>query len=169
VFRIELTNDQSQLPLDTARLTKAARMVLEDAELDRAEISIAVVDDPTIRRLHQEYLEIDEPTDVMSFVLEQEDGALEGEVVVSADTARSAAEGYGWPAADELLLYVLHGTLHLVGYDDTTPELRIQMRRQEKQYLARFGLEAPRDDSPADAPASPTVGQLPADGGERTS
>ena len=85
---------------------------------------MAVVDDPTIRRLHREYLGEDSPTDVMSFVLERADDYLEGEVVVSAETACAAAPEYGWPAADELLLYVIHGTLHLVGYDDTTPRMR---------------------------------------------
>ena len=57
---------------------------------------------------------------MLSFVLEQGDG-LEGEVVVGAETALRAAPQFGWSPHDELLLYVIHGTLHLVGHDDATP------------------------------------------------
>ncbi len=58
---------------------------------------------------------------MLSFVLEQGEGFLDGEVVVSAETAQRAAPRFGWSAAEELLLYVIHGTLHLAGYDDATP------------------------------------------------
>ena len=101
---------------------------------------MAVVDDETICTLHKRYLGLDEPTDVLSFVLERGEDALEGEVVVSAETAAVTGKWYGLSAADELLLYVIHGTLHLVGYDDTTPEEQAEMRQQETSYLARFGV-----------------------------
>ena len=103
----------------------------------RAKISVAVVDDPTIAELHQRYLDDPSPTDVLSFVLERSPKYLEGEIVVSADTAADLAPNYNWTAADELLLYVIHGALHLVGYDDTTPKKRTKMREKEKEYLAR--------------------------------
>lgn len=137
---VEIHNEQACLPADP-RHRRAVRMILEDASLGRAQVSVAVVDDPTIRRLHREYLGEDSPTDVMSFVLERDDDYLEGEVVASAQTACAAAPEFGWPAADELLLYVIHGALHLVGYDDTSPRLRAEMRKQERAYLARFGLD----------------------------
>lgn len=115
-------------------------MILEDEAVERAEISLAVVDDATIRRLNGEYLGRDETTDVLSFLLERDEGSLEGEVIVSAETARSTAPRFGWTADDELLLYVIHGILHLVGYDDATAGQRARMRRREAAYLARFGL-----------------------------
>ncbi len=124
---------------------------MEDHAVRHGEISVAVVDDPTIRRLHDKYLGLDEPTDVMSFVLEQTDDGpdgkvpgeklLDGEVIVSIDTARATAASYGWAAEDELLLYVIHGALHLIGYDDTDAENKSVMREKEQTYLARFGLE----------------------------
>ena len=55
-------------------------------------------------------------------MLDDSDG-LEGEVIVGAETALRTAPRYGWPPHDELLLYVVHGTLHLVGHDDRTPGL----------------------------------------------
>ena len=78
---------------------------------------------------------------VLSFVLERTDSHLEGEVIVSAETAVRAALQYSWTAADALLLYVTHGLLHLGGYDDQAPSDRALMRARERHYLAQFGLE----------------------------
>ena len=141
VIHIALTNEQTTLSLDRRRLRRAMRTVLKDAGISQAEISLAVVDDPTIHRLNRQYLKHDYATDVLSFVLEQSDDRLVGEVIVSADTAKAAAPAYGWAAENELLLYVVHGTLHLVGQEDASRAQRAEMRRREAIYLARLGLE----------------------------
>jgi probable rRNA maturation factor len=140
-YSITITNAQSKLPVDRRRLRKAVRMILEDASIARAKIGVAIVDDPTIAELHERYLDDADPTDVLSFVLEKSRDQIEGEIVVSADTARTSVKRYKWPAEDELLLYVIHGALHLVGYDDTAQKKRTKMREKERAYLARFGLE----------------------------
>ena len=85
----------------------------------------------------------------MSFLLESGPGWLEGEIVVSADTAGRSAPEYGWPADDELLLYVIHGVLHLVGFDDTTPQAAVAMRERERFYLEACGVRPPADDAQA--------------------
>ncbi|MFH1923556.1 MAG: rRNA maturation RNase YbeY [Planctomycetota bacterium] len=141
MIAIEVTNEQTSLPVDENRLSSAVRMILDDASIPEAQISLAVLDDPTIHRLNREFLNHDEATDVLSFVLERSERFLEGEIVVSADTARRAASRFGWTPADELLLYVIHGVLHLVGLDDRTPDQRTAMRNREREYLARFGLQ----------------------------
>jgi probable rRNA maturation factor len=137
---VTVTNAQSQLPADKKRLGRVVRIILKDESIERAEVGVAVVDDPTIAQLHQRYLNDPSPTDVLSFLLERSPKHLEGEIVVSADTAAASAPNYNWTAADELLLYVIHGALHLVGYDDTTPQKRSKMREKESEYLARLGL-----------------------------
>ena len=142
---VDVANQQSHLPFDQGRLKDAVQTVLEEASLAEAQISLAVVDDRTIGELHGRYLDNDSPTDVISFALERSETRLEGEVVVSAQTASAAAGRYGWAAEDELLLYVIHGTLHLVGYDDTTPEKQAEMHRQEQLHLGRYGLQVRRD------------------------
>ncbi|MHC4179883.1 MAG: rRNA maturation RNase YbeY [Planctomycetota bacterium] len=147
MITVEIHNDQSHVPLDEQRLCDAVRIILEDQSLRHARISLAVVDDPTIRRLHREYLEQDEPTDVLSFLYQRGEDGLEGEVIVSGQTASGAGARFGWPAQDELLLYVIHGTLHLVGYRDATPRELARMRRQERAYLSRFGLEGRYEES----------------------
>jgi len=116
-------------------MRRAVERIVSDAEIAAAQISVAIVDDPTIAKLHQQFLDDREPTDVLSFLLERSPEGLEGEVVTSAETAERCAPRYGCTAADELLRYVIHGTLHLVGYNDTTPRKRAVMKNREATYL----------------------------------
>lgn len=118
-------------------MRRGIQAILHDAGIVSAQISVAIVDDPTIGKLHGEFLDDPSPTDVLSFVLEPPP-MLEGEVVASADTAKSNALQYKCPTEEELLRYVLHGTLHLVGYDDTTPPKRSVMRKKENEYLQKM-------------------------------
>ena len=103
------------------------------------------------------YLAHDYATDVLSFLLAEEDDYREGEVVVSAETALREAPSYGWAATDELLLYVLHGTLHLLGYDDRAREDRAAMRDKERSYLLQLGCRS----CPAADPDEEPDGRLP--------
>jgi probable rRNA maturation factor len=136
---VQIVNE-TETPLDLDRLSQAVQAVLDGAGIERYEISVAVVDDPTIHALNVRHLQHDYPTDVLSFLLEQEDDYLEGEIVASADTAAHEAKKYAATAANELLLYVVHGALHLVGYDDHSEADRQAMRAKEREYLARFGV-----------------------------
>ena len=154
MLKIEIANEQDSLSVDAERLRQAALAVLRDAGVEASELSIAVVDDPTIHDLNRRFLEHDYPTDVLSFLLERDGSRLEGEIVVSADTATREAARLGWPAGDELLLYVVHGTLHLVGYDDVTDELRAEMRAAEKRHLTALGLQPPESAAAPFAPAA---------------
>lgn len=139
---IECNNDQQTQPVDETRLLAAIRRILTDAEITAGEISLAIVDDSRMHELNRQFLQHDYPTDVLSFVLDEEPGFLEGEVIVSADYAAREAVRYGWSTDDELLLYVIHGTLHLVGYDDLNPAAKREMRVQEQHYLGLYGLQA---------------------------
>jgi probable rRNA maturation factor len=136
-------NDEQTRSSDHARLKKAVRMILKEAGIECGEISIAIVDDARMHALNRQYLQHDYPTDVLSFVLErdEEQQSLDGEIIVSADYAAREAPRYGWSADDELLLYVIHGCLHLVGYDDQTLNGQVAMRAAESKYLAEFGLQ----------------------------
>ena len=85
---------------------------------------------------------------------------VEGELIVSADTAQRNASEYGWPAADELLLYVIHGALHLVGYGDHCAAESSEMRAAEARHLQRLGVPIPAEQSrwlpPPSSPSSPS-------------
>ena len=140
---IEIADDEQPHAIDRARLKQAVRGILREAGIESAEISIAIVTDARMHELNRQYLEHDYPTDVLSFVLDhdQVSRSLDGQIIASSDYAAREAARYGWSADDELLLYVIHGCLHLVGHDDTTPEGKRAMRAAETQQLAKFGLQ----------------------------
>jgi probable rRNA maturation factor len=126
--------------VDEPQLLAAARRVLEQSSFSSAVISLAVVDDATIHALNLRFLAHDYPTDVLSFELDRRGDHLEGEVVVSAETAVSSAAQWGWSAAEELLLYVIHGMLHLVGHGDKSAADAQQMRAAEERHLRASGI-----------------------------
>jgi probable rRNA maturation factor len=104
-------------------------------------VSVAVVDDDEMQAHNQRHLQHDYPTDVLSFLMADSPG-IEGELLLSADTARREAAARGHPAYHELLLYAVHGVLHLLGFDDHTPGDRRRMRRAERETLQALGLPA---------------------------
>ena len=162
--RVLIANEQSTLSIDEERIEAAVRRVLKDSPYETATVSVAVVDDPTIHRLNREFLQHDYPTDVLSFVLEASESQLEGELVVSTDTALRNAKEYGWSAADELLLYSIHGALHLVGYRDKQPEECAEMHAEEARHLKELGIALPLDQSRWRQTSEPTrnPGEVPA-------
>ncbi len=106
---------------------RAAELVLL-----KRDVVVALVDDRTIAKLHGRYLGDPTPTDVLSFP--------HGEIVVSGDTARREALARGIAPLHELLLYVVHGALHLAGHRDKKARDRALMRRAERRVLAALGL-----------------------------
>jgi probable rRNA maturation factor len=142
-FAVLLANRQSRHAVNETELIAAAQSVLNESHFSSGNVSVAVVDDETIHELNRHYLNHDWPTDVLSFVLDGEHGHLEGEVIISADTAATSAAEIGWSAAAEQLLYVIHGMLHLVGCRDKTAADKKAMRAAEVRYLRQFGLEEP--------------------------
>ena len=163
MIRVDVANEQARHEVDRPRLCAAIDAVLRAEGISTATISLAIVDDTNMQALNRRWLSHDYPTDVLSFVLEQSTESLEGEIIVSADTAAAAAERFDWSVGDEMLLYVIHGALHLVGYDDREPADRDKMRQRECEFLGRFGL-APRYDE-AHAPG---ITPRPRDAMEKT-
>ncbi len=138
-----LINNETGFQCDEAQLRKVVTAILADHDIADAEVSLAIIDDSTMHVLNRDHLQHDYPTDVLSFLLELTDGYLDGEVVVSHETAATVAPEYDWPAESELLLYFVHGTLHLVGYDDHSDDDRRAMRERESHYLRLVGVEPP--------------------------
>ncbi len=104
-------------------------------------LDVATVTDAEIRRVNRRFLRHDYATDVVSFPLsDTDDPVLVGALAVSRDTARREAARRGHSPYHEWMLYVVHGTLHLLGYDDHAPAARRRMRRAEREILAVLGL-----------------------------
>ena len=139
--KISIASPQEITPLDRRRLRESARTVLAGENVADYEISLAFVDNPTIHRLNKQFLNHDEPTDVLSFPL-SESGAkkLAGELVIGVEVARAQAAARGHAVDAELALYTIHGLLHLCGFDDKIPQATKAMRARERHYLAKLGL-----------------------------
>lgn len=151
-IHVSIANQQEALPLDYALIRRAVRTVLMGEGCRKAKISLAFVTDPTIHALNKRFLDHDYPTDCLTFPLEHGKGGLEGEVVISADTAIRQGAEYDNDPQQELLLYVVHGILHLMDYDDQNDAAERAMRAREQHYLKQ--LEQPEDAAPRPAPAA---------------
>jgi probable rRNA maturation factor len=141
VSKIAIHSPQEIVPIDNARLREIARTVLHGEESQDYEISLAFVDNATIHRLNKQYLNHDEPTDVLSFPDSAANAKkLEGELVIGAQVALEQAAERGHDVQAELALYVIHGLLHLCGYGDKSPDEEKSMRERERHYLQMAGL-----------------------------
>ncbi len=127
---IHVAVEQRRVKVPVAEVRALARRILGP----RRSVSIAFVTDAASRRINQRFLGHDYPTDVISFPLGTD---LFGELVISAEFARREARERGIPVGEELLRYVAHGLLHLLGYDDHHPAERRRMwARQERELKA---------------------------------
>lgn len=154
-FRIDFAVRQRFLPVRRRALSRLARSVLTREQVAAAEVSVAIVDDRQIHAVNRDFLSHDFPTDVISFLLELDEppsvapaekrprrrGAgkrIGGEIVISAETALRNAARYRVAPQRELALYLVHGLLHLCGYDDLSLKEKRLMRRREAEALGDF-------------------------------
>lgn len=129
-----------RLARDRRRLRRLVRSALRGEDLRGARtVTVLITGDQRISDLCARFLGRARRTDVLAFPGEDEEL---GEVVVNADRARREARRRNIDPVAELYLYVVHGLLHLVGYDDLTPEEAERMHQREEQILRRFGYRA---------------------------
>ncbi|MCS6852274.1 MAG: rRNA maturation RNase YbeY [Gemmataceae bacterium] len=153
MIRVSIASPQQTVPIDRGGVRQVVRTVLEQEGIHDAEISVAFVDDATIHRLNRQFLQHDEPTDVLTFPLsEPKARRLAGELVIGAEVAQRQADERGHAVGAELALYVIHGLLHLCGYDDHRPADIRTMRAKEREYLRRLGFPDIVDEPSRDRP-----------------
>ncbi len=135
------------MAVDVEFLREAAERTLQLEQVRQAEISVAVIDHAEMRALNRQYLDHDYETDVLSFLLDSENDEraggvrrLSGEVIISAEMARERAGEFGWRPQSELVFYLVHGVLHLCGYDDATAEDRAEMYDRERAVMETWGM-----------------------------
>jgi len=142
--RVAITDRQRSLKVDRRWLGGVVRRAIAAVGGTAAEIGIAVVDDRGIAELHDRWMGLPDPTDVITFDLSGPGSdVLEGDIAVSAETARRVARRLGWQPRYELAYYVVHGLLHLAGEDDLEPVARRRMRARERTVMAAIGLPTP--------------------------
>jgi probable rRNA maturation factor len=136
--KITVRNLQRKVPVDVVDLEKFARKALElclraprkkkTNPVQLPEISVLIVSDPRMASLHRQFMNESGPTDVITF--------QHGEIFISAETARRNARRFGNALARELRLYVVHGLLHLHGFDDRDEANARKMQIVQRKILA---------------------------------
>ncbi len=123
-----------------AELSQDADQLLAQAGQADSELSIALTNDPGIQALNGSYREKDQATDVLSF--HQDHPGLLGDLVISLDTARSQARAREHSLRAELRILMVHGLLHLLGYDhERSPEAHLEMAQEEARLMSLLGWE----------------------------
>ena len=146
MISIAISNEQEDLSIDTEQLQKTVNQVMQTCTINKGTISIAVVNDDAMRALQQRYYGVKEVTDVLSFDLREttlgspSDRALDCEVVVNAQRARQAAEKRNQEPQAELNLYIVHGLLHQLGFDDQDSRSAEIMHQKEDELLEELGF-----------------------------
>ena len=129
---------QKRIPLKPQAILRAAKKILRHEKVKTADLSIVIVPDSRIKLLNKKYLNEVHPTDVLSFDFlseERNPKQISGEVIISADTAVRNARIYHTSVHQEVLLYVVHGILHLLCYDDHDGEDIRKMRGKEEVLM----------------------------------
>jgi probable rRNA maturation factor len=132
---ILVINHQRRVRVERSELQRFAERALEQvlrvpgADLP-SEINVVLVSDRKISEFHRDFMRSNKPTDVITF--------QHGEIVISVDTAGRQAAEYGTSLVRELKLYLLHGLLHLRGYDDLTADGRRQMAAVQTRLFRRL-------------------------------
>lgn len=128
---------------------KAAYTVSELYELNNAEVSITFTDNEHIHEINRDYRNVDRPTDVISFALNEGDepeiegGApinVLGDIIISVEKAIEQAKDYGHSIEREVAFLTVHGMLHLLGYDHIEEDDRKEMRREENFVMEKLGI-----------------------------
>ena len=142
---LEILDEQDDLVVDIKKVRTVCERILSDGGIKSGKINMVLVDSDTIRQYNRYFLQHDYPTDTISFTTKyrRDKGHLEGEVLVCTEIAKERAEEFSWTAEEEMMLYVVHGMLHLTGFEDSTPEQKAVMQEKERNYLATLGIQMP--------------------------
>ena len=145
--------DNQQDFLESVLLERAARLTLETSTAlspglvpvpANADMTIVLTDDAQLHELNREYLGVDAPTDVLSFPASEMDPetgvAYLGDILISIPRATQQAQAAGHPVEAEVQLLVVHGTLHLLGYDHAEADEKAKMWEAQAEVMSRLGL-----------------------------
>jgi probable rRNA maturation factor len=135
-----------RLPVEKSILRRAAQLTLDSTDTDNnSDLSIVIGNDALMQKLNSEYRRVDSTTDVLSFPSGEVDPDTQcnylGDVVISFPRAHEQAFAEGHPLVDELQLLVVHGTLHLLGYDHMKTADKIKMQAAQDSILKQLGLQ----------------------------
>jgi len=148
---VSIQNRQKSFRVDLSRLRRSLKRLLKKLRCEDREVSLLLVDDGQIRDINRKHLDRDRPTNVISFAMTEGDFAhlhpeILGDIVISVETASRDAGSASLDLMDELEFLLIHGLLHLLGYDheDTNPQRAGKMKARERElffHLRRYHLD----------------------------
>jgi probable rRNA maturation factor len=142
VIHIEI-NPTLETDLTPDTLERAAQTVLDYQSAD-GDLTIVLTDDAQLHALNREYLDVDAPTDVLSFPASETDPETArrylGDILISVPRAEAQARGGGHALEAEVQLLAVHGTLHLLGYDHAEADGKARMWKAQAEVLERIGI-----------------------------
>lgn len=137
MIEVLVTNAHPRRRVRSRAVARVVRAILKTERRSRASVAVVFIDSRRSRSLNRRYLGHDWVTDVLSFSLAPAP-AIEGEVYVNLDRARTQADQLGLQYGNEVLRLVVHGVLHLLGYDDRAPVRRRKMHDRQEVLVRRF-------------------------------
>ena len=139
-LKIKVKDLQKKISVDKKKIVRLAKQILQIKGLRNTELSVAFVSRNKIRGLNKRFLHQDRSTDVLAFGMPQTKTPcpcpkLLGDVVICPETAAINSRIYRTATAEEIILYLIHGILHLLGYDDRRPSSAGAMQREQRRIL----------------------------------
>ena len=144
-MEIQIRDHQKKLQLNPAQIKKIVRIILQHEEINDAELSFVFVTHQKISAFNKKYLKRNYATDVLAFESlgwqgeERNNKNLAGDIMISTDAVLKNHKLYGMSLAQELSLYVIHGILHLIGFDDHSKKDITKMRKKEDELMRVLG------------------------------
>jgi len=151
ILESEISNSQREFLVSTAREVVRFALEKQGRDTQNSEVSVLFTGDDFIADLNKQYRDEDGPTDVLSFPMMEFDGDIEevsipelpdilGDIVISLDTASRQADAHGKTLREELALLLVHGTLHLLGYDHDEPQKEAVMWAHQDAILKALNI-----------------------------
>jgi rRNA maturation RNase YbeY len=136
-MKIQIHNEIKSVTLSKKILTELTRWLVTSIKLPVTTLDIIFTDDENLRKLHEDYLNDVDYTDVMTFNLGTTE-AIEGEIYISNERALDNASNFNVDPNNEICRLIVHGCLHLAGYMDNTDENRKKMKKKEEDFLSKI-------------------------------
>lgn len=136
---VEINCDDEE-PFDLERLSSLAKSICNRFSLTAATVSIAIVDDRAITKINEDFLDHQGQTDVISFDLSDDEKSKNFEIVINADQAARQSAERGHSTEAEIALYLTHGLLHNLGFDDQDEQQAKKMHETEDTILKEEGF-----------------------------
>lgn len=141
MINIQITSEiQDEVNIDDEWLNIVCKKIFNDNKKINGDIIIIISDDDKLRKMKRDFFNEDLLTDVIAFNLEDAGDPIEGEIYISFKRVQENAQDFDQEINTELKRVIIHGCLHLLGYDDITAKEKNEMTTLENYYLNEFSI-----------------------------